>query len=295
MTVLRGVWSEIAGMGSLDAFIDVQNKLGTSLDVMRFYMSWGGNITGNNYLQYAKDNDKTVILAWHPFIGGGLPPSQNTACTWNDISSGRQDGRIRDMGSQLAAAIAAGFKCLFVWHHEPEDDCPPINHAASCSTSSNEAIQAMEFRKAFNQVRRLFIAAGVPSSAIGVTLEGSTYRGNHGGADLWLPRTAAFIGTDGYNRGGVCGKRWMSFDETFGAANAKAEALGKPLLMEEIGCPEGLAATGPQSKAEWLGQMKSSLAAWPRVFAWCYSHVDAICDYHVDTSAESLAAFKAVL
>jgi hypothetical protein len=183
-------------------------------------------------------------------------------------------------------------KVRFVFHHEPEDDVDSIGAQGKCGNGP------AEFVAAWTHVRSLFRDHGVGRNVkMGVCLMASTFRGGHGGAAVWCPSTLKldFIAVDGYTRDAGSGQKWHSFTDVFGAAHDFAASRGKPFVIEECGCAEGLT---PDLKPAWYDGAAVALASWkPSLFM--YSHVYAQNfdgqDYRVDSSPESLAAFKALI
>jgi beta-mannanase len=130
---------------------------------------------------------------------------------------------------------------------------------------------------------------------------------------VWTPTAAAFAGdaadgfypgddyvdwiaADGYNAFG-CNpqRRWAELSEVFGDFYAWGSARGKPLMIAEAGSTEDPA--NPDRKAAWFDNAARQLATeMPNVQALVYldagKDAGVACDYRVDTSARSLAAFR---
>jgi beta-mannanase len=109
-----------------------------------------------------------------------------------------------------------------------------------------------------------------------------------------------WVGLDGYNWGMVNGwTPWHSFTDLFGASYARITRLtNKPVIIGEMSSVESGAPAG-QSKATWIS---SALGVelpnnFPRVraFVWFDQNNGGQRDWRIDSSPDSLAAFRAAI
>lgn len=267
--------------GQQDAVLALESEIGRTLGVVRRYSDWE-NPMPDAVQAWAASTGRFPYISWH------ARKTDGTIIPWASIANGSHDTYLRQQGQSLAAW---GAPCYFNFHHEPEND-----------TANGTAA---DFKTAFKHVRHVFDSVGATNLIWVCTLMGTTFRGTHGGADTWLPPVEYFtlLGADGYNRWPLIKQpAWRSFAELFDAARMKAAALGKGLLVGEYGCVEQTAGGypgDPLAKANWFSDAATTLRAWPEVVGVSYSHGSAtfggkIMPYWVDSSAASLAAFKAM-
>ena len=99
-----------------------------------------------------------------------------------------------------------------------------------------------------------------------------------------------YIALDGYNFGaGSSWSTWRSFSSVFGASYATVTRLSsKPLIITETGC-----STQGGDKAAWIAEMFRVLpASFPRIEGIVWFNVDKERDWRIESSPESLSAFK---
>src|SRR5436853_5143369 len=147
---------------------------------------------------------------------------------WSDIANGAQDAYI----TSIANSIAAWDKKVFlVLNHEPENDAPHM--APGLSLPEAGAV----YRAAYKRVHDIFVSAGAIKVRWVCTLVQGTYAGtkDDGGVAAWFPKSASYVGVDGYNRGS-CSGGWKSFASLFGPAHTYAVSAGKSMIVEENGC-----------------------------------------------------------
>jgi endoglucanase len=100
-----------------------------------------------------------------------------------------------------------------------------------------------------------------------------------------------WLALDGYNWGtSQSWSNWQSFDEIFSAAYSRILKLapGKPVLIAEIGCAEP-----GGSKPDWIRDAFKEIAScYKQIRAIIWFHIDKECDWRLDSSPESLHAFK---
>jgi beta-mannanase len=125
---------------------------------------------------------------------------------------------------------------------------------------------------------------------------------------VWAPNASAFsrgvapryypgdryvdwIGADGYNWAACRGDPWEEFSEIFEGFYAWGSRTGKPLMVAETGTVED--PTYPLRKAEWLARAGNTIkTSMPALKAFVYFHSDRDCPWWLDSSQESLNAFR---
>jgi hypothetical protein len=258
-----------------------EQQAGRRVDVVRRYRNWSDPLIDSPAASAVAAGKKPLFVP-HAFEGDG------TSILWTDIRHKKYDDHLRAWAQELKDA---GYPASYlVFHHEPEDDTIDMAPAGQgrCGTTA-------DFVAAFTHFYRRMRRFGVPTSIpIGVCLMGATFRGGHGGPDVWIPETMPcdFIASDGYSRDESSGQEPKSFNDVFGAAHDFAVARGKPFAIQECGVAE--ITTDVNFKANWYLDAIPYLQAWNLLF-FEYSHVAAQNfggqDYRIDTSPQALAAF----
>ena len=116
---------------------------------------------------------------------------------------------------------------------------------------------------------------------------GTSYTGTYPGNE-WVD----YISIDGYNWGTAqTWSSWKSFKTVFSSSYKALAGIDKPLFIAEFSSSEH-----GGNKAQWINDMFASLATdFPRIFAlmWFSQTKSYEADWAIDTSPESLAAWKA--
>jgi TAT (twin-arginine translocation) pathway-exported protein len=259
--------------------------IGRKIGMTRHYPRWDYPIP-NPVIMESRRTGHVPLISWRPQL---LPPS-NQWLSWGDIANGVHDDRIREVA---AGFVAWDKRAYFVFHLEPEN---AYRHG-HCGTPA-------DFQAAFNHVKQVFQDEGVTKLRYPCTLQRVTYDGSTGGPDAWFPSGATMVGVDGYNRGSCSHDSvWNTFPRLFSSAHDFAVERNKRMVIEEWGCVENDPLdcgfdTG-QSKADWLREAGATIKAWGNVNAVIYTHSlaefhDAPIDFRVDTSDDSLTAYKEV-
>ncbi len=266
--------------GQVAAF---ETLIGRPVDFTRHYQNWSDPLVDRD-VQASLDAGKMPLIAWHPFFSKN---SGTPAIRWTDIAAGKYDADIDRVITELQALGSQ--PVLFVFHHEPEDDVDSIAAQGACGTGP------AEFVMAWKRVKARMRKALPKNIMLGICLMGGTYRGGHGGPDVWCTSTvrAEFIATDGYSRDASSGQKPKPFLDVFGAAYNFATARGKPFVIQECGTAE--ADGDPNFKANWFKDMGTYMNQW-KPYLLMYSNVLATNfggqDYRIDTSPQALQSFN---
>lgn len=257
-----------------------ETLIGLPMRVTRHYQNYSDPLIDGD-VQSSIDKGKIPLVSPHFFESDG------SGVRWADVAAGKEDVRINSWATELKRIGNAPL--WLVIHHEPEDDVDSIGAQGRCGTGP------AEFVAAWKHTKKRLRSVGVPKTVqIGLCLMASTYKGGHGGGDLWYPTNPGpdFLATDGYNRGPYDSPpKWRSFDDIYTGAFSFSAAKGRSLVIEECGCAEGSSG----QKAAWLDDALVQLRKHPQVKAFLYSHVFSAhfnCNYSLDTTPESLAAAK---
>ena len=99
-----------------------------------------------------------------------------------------------------------------------------------------------------------------------------------------------WLGLDGYNWGDTrLWSTWQEFPQLFDAAYATMTTLSaKPLMIAEVGCTES-----GGDKARWIRDSYAhATVSYPRLKTIVWFNLDKECDWRIESSKASLAAFQ---
>lgn len=213
-------------------------------------------------------------LDYHNVNGWRLTGATKTCYAWADIASGTYDA----WWTRQAQSIKAwGYPIYLGFTHEPTVDT--ATHP-KCGT-------AAEYVAAYDHLVELFAANHVSNVTWVWAMTAATFGGAKGGPALWEPHHYDVVGVDGYNHS----SEWRTPADIFQAAEDFATRRDKPLLVAEIGSDE---ETGnPNGKADWLTAAADLFKSWGNVRAVFWTNTSNGGNYWLDSSPESIAAFKA--
>jgi hypothetical protein len=253
---------------ALDAF---EGMIGRKNAVKRQYHLWN-DVFPDDFDRWVRDRGTTLMLSWQTELHGEVD------AYWKDIASGRYDALIDDRAADIRAF---GAPLFFTFDHEPE--------VKDSGTSA-------QFISAWRHIHDRFVADGVTNVSWVLILLSYTYMGD--GADAWYPGDdyVDLLGADGYNWFQCPPGVWKDFPELFDDFYDYGEAQGKKLVIAEWGSIEE--AGVPGAKAAWITEAAATLKTMPdiKVISYYNNGISggANCDWWVDTSASSLAAYTAM-
>lgn len=245
----------------------------------RHYLGITQSMAGS-FTQWSLEHNRVPVIAQHSWS-----EQPRHAIAWADVADGRFDGQIQSDATELLSLIeatGATVPAWVGWHHEPENeengktsgDLPAGEH---CGT-------AAECKAAGERYLGLVKAALGDKVRVGQTLMAGSYKS--GRYKDWLPANAWWAGVDGYSHGNAK----ETFGAIFDASHAAATSGGYRLMIQEIGAEE---IAGTSFKANFMAEARATIKGWSecRVVEW--SNVQAKGDYTIDSSPESLSAFRA--
>ena len=238
----------------------------------RHYLRWDFGPIPSLAMQQSASGHRVPFMDWRP------QRLDDSFVTWGDIAKGLHDAEIDAVGASLASWNKTAY---FTFNHEPEND------ASNCGTAS-------QYRAAYARIKDRFTTAGATKLKYVCTLVQGTFKGLHGGPDLWFANGAQYLGADGYNRS-KCSGGWKTFETLFSEAHDYAVARGRKMVIEEWGCVEnGSPCTDSattETKAKWFPQAVATIKSWPEIKAVIYTNVLASyrtfhdnIDFRIDSS-----------
>jgi hypothetical protein len=205
------------------------------------------------------------INSWHA-IG-----DRKVCYPWRGVAAGTYDSLLRTWVEELKAF---GYqRTIITFHHEPSVTTNP--NQPHCGTPA-------EYRNAFHHVYAYFRAHGIDYPFVWTMMANCFQLGT---AKPYEPPLGNFqiVGVDGFNR---LSQPWRSATRIFGSAEQFATAVGKPLLIGEIGSEEDPKVAG--RKATWITAAATTFRNWGNVMAVEWTDTDG---FRPTTSTSALNAW----
>jgi uncharacterized protein YkwD len=257
----------VTGDPDKDALLHLESEIGRKVAIDHIYVHFG---TPLPYSRFAWDraNGRVPLVDWD---------LSQPADDWSQIAAGKADDIIN---STARAAKAYGQPILLSFDHEPLYGTYVPGKPA-------------QFVAAWRHVVDRFRAAGASNVFWVLILTASTYQGEQ--ADLYYPGRSYvnFLGADGYNwRWAHHQAGWRSFADIFTSFYFYALQKRLPAMITETGTLED--PTDPERKASWLSGADAWLHTHPDIKAFIYFNTTVKWPWWIDTSPQSLAAFRAL-
>ena len=247
-----------------------ESQVGRKMSLERVYYFWDETWP-------TADDAWTRDAGRIPYISWNARRTDKTTVRWADIAAGIYDPVILARAADL---IAFGGPVIFSFQHEPEND--------------PDAGTAAEFVAAFRHVRDVLQLAGVTNVTYAWTMMAWSFRTGSAGAYYPGDDAVDVIASDGYNwyscpRGS---DPWRSFTEVFAPFHTFGQQHHKQMIIAEWGGREDPLLSG--RKATWFDEASTQLKLWPDIVGLMYYDADKGCARWVDSSASSLASFRAM-
>jgi len=252
----------------------LEGKIGRQLAIVNHFYTYKEAIG-------AQDEHQELLDGRTPMITWGATDSIRIRNGLEDTWIKAQATRIKNLGGTV----------FLRYYHEPDGDY----RKAMIHTPA-------DYIAAWKHARSLFTQVGA-NNVVWVYCT-TTYSFRQKPAvppQNWYPGDAYvdWIGGDGYNFAPVkTGAKWNSFSTIFGTWYAWAATHPKPLMAAEYGVLED--PSQPMRKANWYSDMETTVpTSFPllqAVIAWSTENFKdgKALDWNVDSSANSLAAWKAM-
>ena len=262
----------------LDGLTAITQALGEAPDQVTFYSSWA--VVRDFPTQGAREIAATGAVPqvtwepWNPLLG----PEQPTY-SLDKITAGLHDSYLKRWARQVKAY---GDPVVIRFAHEMNGNWYPWSEGVNGNEPG-------DFRTMWRHVVGVFRGLKVRNVtwawSPNVPYPGSVPLAGLYPGDRWVTR----VGLDGYNFSTLYDwSTWQSFEQVFGPGLAEVDALStRPLYISETATPE----VGGD-KAAWIRDMWSFLAAHPEVRGLTWFDFVKETDWRIDSSAESLTAFR---
>ncbi|HEY2771486.1 MAG TPA: glycosyl hydrolase [Solirubrobacteraceae bacterium] len=243
--------------------------------VVMWYQDWNQRLIARRALGGLARAGALPLITWDPQVNGvGVP--------LRAIAQGSYDRYLR-----RSAAAARRWRGIIYLRFAHEMNVP-----SSPFGPGHVGDGAHAFKTAWRHIVRIFRANRATNvkwvfspnvSCLGTCPFNRFYPGNR-----WVDWTAL----DGYNYAGLIGSPWRSFGDVFGSSYRRLTRLApKPVMIAET----ATSALGG-NKAAWILSMAAALRSkFRKVRVLVWFDRDKETDWRVESSPESLAAFRAIL
>jgi mannan endo-1,4-beta-mannosidase len=272
--VKRWVGFYVSGNMSTTTGLDaIESSVGRKADVVNMFVADSESFPTNRCTTLAgRGATPMVTLEFKSLSSGGLAA----------ITNGSHDAYLRSFAD---AAKSYGGQVWLRPFHEMNGNWYPWG-----ATGSNTPAQLVA---AWKHVHDIFVAEGATNVKFVWCVNSESVPNTSANAigKYWPgPAYVDYMAIDAYNFGtNTSGGTWRSFSSVVGAAYAKLISLSmKPVILAETGSAEQ-----GGSKAAWVtAQFSAIKSTYPRITGVCWFNCVSGEDWRVDTSANSLSAFK---
>lgn len=265
---------------AMDAFA---TAAGRRPAVQMWFQGWAG--PGSAFdpaaMNAVVSRGSTPMITWEPwdYTKGLSQPTFSLAA----IASGQHDAHIRSWAS---AATTWGQPMLLRFAHEMNTPFYPWSEQVNGN-------QPGDYVRAWRHVREIFTQVGA-TNVSWAWVPSLSYQGTTPLAGLYPGAGYVdWVGVDGYNGGTVLPwGGWLTFNQLFGPTLDQLTALapGKPQMIGEVASVESTTST--PSKAGWITDMYTQLAARPNVRAFVWFHQNKEADWRITSSSSAQTAFS---
>lgn len=267
----------------------IERRCGLPIQVVSVYRAWNRcRIEDDlNWLNNLKRSCRDIMLTWEPWQipKANTPPEQQPKFSLKQLLSGRYDSYIQSFARLLSEFTQTVYLRPM---HEMNGNWYPWG---GCVNQNSVEL----FVHAWHYIRNLVNScASSKIQWVWSPYAVSYPREPMNAIDLYFPGNEAvdWVAIDGYNWGALRPEiGWQRFDTIFNDAYQTITAISdRPMLIAETGCCE----TGGD-KAEWIETAFKSIATmFDRIQMLIWFDANKECDWRMDSSEHSLAAFRSV-
>jgi len=269
----------------------LEHRLGVPVGFIGWYQAWGSASSACPTVAIMETcrRGSAPLITWEPWM---LPEDLPSGIRRHDqpdfflraIASGLHDRYVRSWARSLAAVK----KRLHLRPmHEMNGNWYPWGGAVNGNS-------APAFVEAWRYLRRTFREEGAHNVAwVWCPYAQSVPDTVENALEQYFPGAAQvdWLALDGYNWGGTQPwSSWQSFVQVFRPAYERLIRLSPtlPVMIAEMGCAEE-----GGNKAAWISEALERLfSEFTRVQAVVWFNVDKECDWRIDSSPDSLGAFR---
>jgi hypothetical protein len=266
-----------AGVSTEDALEAFEELIGRRVALDRQYYRLDEEVPGPHEA-WSAEGGRTPIISIASHLAGGEPvPWAAVADPADDLAAPLVDGlvaRLRDFDHPILVIF---------------NDLPEQEDAAAYGTPE-------EYVRAWRRVVDAARAAGATNATWVWALGSGAYPTE---ADDWYPgdEWVDWLGVTGFNYYGDGESPWRTFPSTFGGFREWSLGRDRPLLVVATSSDENsyVPPDEPRSKPTWIREALATLEDWPEMQGLVWfdgDEPDSVHDWRVDTTPESLAAFR---
>ena len=270
---------------------ELAGPLGAPVRVVSWYQAWGGQFSAcrPDLILAAHQQGLLPLITWEPWqlpddLPAGSRPEAQADFSLAKIASGFYESYVRSWAKALAALDKP---VLLRPLHEMNGNWYPWGG----TVNGNDAYA---FRQAWKYLRQVFREEGAGKVAWVWCPYAQSVPETPGNAlEAYFPGEAEvnWLALDGYNWGtSQPWSTWQTFREVFATAYFRLGALAphKPMMIAEVGCAEQ-----GGDKGGWIREGLEALEKeFPRVAILVWFNVNKECDWRLESSPASLAAFR---
>lgn len=247
--------------GELAAF---EQLVGQAADIRGVFVNWDDPFPSS--FSSLKSSGKTLLIYWELY--GGV--------TLDSIIAGEHDAYIKEFAR---GAQSYGGQVILAPMHEMNGNWDPWGGTVGSNTPEKVVATWKRIHDTFGSVSNVKFGWAVNSLSVPNTPANALERYYPGDAYV------DYVGVDGFN----FGSPWESFDAVFADSLTRLEKYHKPIYIFSMASAEG-----PQ-KDEWIRDFAQKIATKYDIAGWVWFNEDKERDWRVNSDADSLAAFKAIL
>jgi hypothetical protein len=250
---------------------------GAMPSIVMWYSEFDTPLFTHAQLRDVRNLDVTPVISWRPVV------DNHHAVLFGDIAAGKEDSYLE---AQAVKARRAKQPIYVRFAYE-------MNLAGQDYGSNVTGETPATFIAAWRHVVTVFRQAGATN--VRWVWSPNTDCAGHCPFTAYWPggKYVDWLALDGYNFASAHDAAWVSLHYVFATSYATITKLsGKPLMIAETA-----SAPTPGDKAQWIrrGFRRAIPTAFPRVRAVIWFDADKETDWRVNSSPESLTAWRAVV
>ena len=261
-----------------NAMSDFENLVGKRPDMEMVFAHWGNDIDFPSYYSTRiKDKGRTMVLFWEA-LDYRNDYTKQPEYSFDAVLSGKLDGYFKHFAA--GAKLYQG-PVIIALYSEFNGNWFPWGGVVGTNTPQKYIDSYRYVRNFFTDVPNVKFAWVPNSDSVPNTAANQP--------ELFYPGDAYvdYVGVDGFDFGGA---DEMSFDKIFSTTLGKLQKYNKPVYIFSMGVADSA------TKADWINNAFTvELYKHPEVKGWLWFNENKEKDWRVNSTQDSLTAFKAVL
>lgn len=274
-TTTKMQWGAYVGWRTTDlpAF---ESLVGKKANIQATFVHWGNeNQFPSELAAPLKASGKTLLIFWEAMDYNADVVNQPNF-SYDKILAGNHDAYVKSFAAQ---AKAYGGPVIVIPFEEANGNWYPWSGSVNGNTPAKHIA-------AYRRVHDLF--AGVSNVKFGWAMNNDSVPDTAANKlENYYPGDAYvdYVGANGFN----FNNPWQTWDQVFGPILTKLAQYNKPTYIFSMA-----SAPGTQ-KAAWITTGFTSLKKYPKVAGWVWFNENKERDWRINSDANTLSAFKAVL